>query len=468
MITTGLQLHRDAAAQRRLVRELDEQNKAALGYCLGIVTKSVPTALLDEARRRNFPLFTVPFDVPVRLAITHVNRLLLANDDELFDRAVTLNDYLLAGLDAAARTTLAPETHLVRNLRSLLERPVDYLDVTGRPVEVNQSSRLDLRERLSSVSKQATTKVSVGGQDLVTVPCRLGARLTGWLVVHLPSTMDAGQIVLAAAQATAKLIAVAVVSREHSTENLDTLGQQLMTSLLDRTSRHAATDAEDLEALGQTRALPVLHQLGFTADAPVRALVVQDASGARTVAELKNALRSSKLPYLNTTQDGDFIAAVQGSTRQVQAIAGRFRRPTGIGGAVTGITGLHRSVRQARFVLCIIDRDGFAERDGSVNFLDYDELPLAPWMAEHAREAAGEERVGHYLRPLLDQPLLLEAVVQFLRHDQDVPAAARSLHLHPNSMRYRLERAEVALGVPLRRPSVLASLYVVLIINELS
>lgn len=470
MFTTGLQMVRDAARQRRLIRDLATQKVTALGYCVGIATKAVPSALLDEARKLDYPLFIVPFDVPVRLAITHVNRLLLATDGELFDRAVTLNDYLLAGLDDAARSSLTPETHLVVNLRALLGLPVEYLDVTGCPVEPGQNSDLDLRLRLNSVSKQGTTKLQEDGQELLTVPCRLGTRLTGWLVVHLPSTMGTGQIVLAATQATAKLIAMAVVARQHSTENIDTLGQELMTWLLDRTAGTPVSESEDLEALSQTRALPVLHQLGFSAGEPIRALVVERAADTRTAAELRSLLRASKLAHLCVVRDGDFFAAVQGTGEQVRAVACRFGHLTGIGGAVSAITGLHRSLRQARFALQVIHRQEFlGQQENGVprTYLDYDELPLAPWMAENARETAGDDRIGHYLRPLLAQPLLLEAVVQFLRHDQDIPAAARYLHLHTNSMRYRLERAEKALGVPLRRPSVLASLYVALTVSEL-
>lgn len=467
MITTGLQMQRDAARQRRLVRELSEQGITALGYCLGIVNKTVPSALLDEARKLDYPLFTVPLHVPVRVVITKVNRMLLATDEELFDRAVTLHDYLLAGLDASARTSLAPESHLVSNLSALLELRVDYLDPSTHPVGSTVAPDPTMRALLDSTSKQGTTKLRHEGADLLVVPCRLGARFSGWLVVHLPQSMETGRPVLSAAQAVARLIAVAVVSRQHSTENLDALGEELMTLLLDRTDGPKLSVHEDLESLGQSRALPVLHQLGFDQGLPIRALVAELASGDER--ELKALLRASRLPYLCTVHEDTFIAAVQASAHDLRTVVGRFGRPTGIGGAVPGISELHRSIRQARFALRAARRHEFFGADGepACRFVDYDKLPLGPWMAEQVRETVGAPSADRYVQPLLEQPLLLEAVTAFLQHDQDVPAAARDLHLHPNSLRYRLDKVEGLLRAPLRRPSVLASLYLALTANEL-
>ncbi|MER6760104.1 MULTISPECIES: helix-turn-helix domain-containing protein [Amycolatopsis] len=42
---------------------------------------------------------------------------------------------------------------------------------------------------------------------------------------------------------------------------------------------------------------------------------------------------------------------------------------------------------------------------------------------------------------------------------ETIVAAARALHLHPNSLRYRLDRLVTLLGAPIRRLSTLASLY---------
>ena len=67
-----------------------------------------------------------------------------------------------------------------------------------------------------------------------------------------------------------------------------------------------------------------------------------------------------------------------------------------------------------------------------------------------------------WLAPLTENPLVLEAVQAYLRYDLDVGRAARCLHLHPNSVRYRLTRAEDLIGARLRSPETIVALHVAL------
>jgi len=68
LLTTGLQLQ-SAKAQRELVAHLAEHEIAGLGFGTGFAHKRLPAALADEARKRAFPLFEVPYELPF-IAIT--------------------------------------------------------------------------------------------------------------------------------------------------------------------------------------------------------------------------------------------------------------------------------------------------------------------------------------------------------------------------------------------------------------
>src|ERR1700745_2817536 len=68
MLTTGIPLD-TAAKQRAFVRILADRNLAGLGLGTGFSHKSLPKALVDEAEKRGFPLFEVPYSVPF-IAIT--------------------------------------------------------------------------------------------------------------------------------------------------------------------------------------------------------------------------------------------------------------------------------------------------------------------------------------------------------------------------------------------------------------
>jgi DNA-binding PucR family transcriptional regulator len=60
-------------------------------------------------------------------------------------------------------------------------------------------------------------------------------------------------------------------------------------------------------------------------------------------------------------------------------------------------------------------------------------------------------------------PPLHEALRAYFDHDLDVAATAASLHMHRNSLRYRLARAEQLLGRSLRQPSTVAAVYLALV-----
>jgi purine catabolism regulator len=68
LLTTGLQLQ-SAKAQRELVARLAEHKIGGLGFGIGFAHKRLPPALADEARKRSFPLFEVPYELPF-IAIT--------------------------------------------------------------------------------------------------------------------------------------------------------------------------------------------------------------------------------------------------------------------------------------------------------------------------------------------------------------------------------------------------------------
>jgi purine catabolism regulator len=68
LLTMGIQLD-GAKAQRELVDRLADREIAGLGFGTGFTHKRVPAALVSAARKRSFPLFEVPYELPF-IAIT--------------------------------------------------------------------------------------------------------------------------------------------------------------------------------------------------------------------------------------------------------------------------------------------------------------------------------------------------------------------------------------------------------------
>ncbi|HET8814249.1 MAG TPA: PucR family transcriptional regulator [Solirubrobacterales bacterium] len=89
MLTTGIPLD-TAAKQRAFVRILADRNLAGLGFGTGFSHKKLPKALVDEAEKREFPLFEVPYSVPF-IAITEKAFTRLVNEQyEVLQRGIAV------------------------------------------------------------------------------------------------------------------------------------------------------------------------------------------------------------------------------------------------------------------------------------------------------------------------------------------------------------------------------------------
>lgn len=89
MLTTGIPLD-TAAKQRAYVRLLVEHNLAGLGVGTGFSHKKLPKALIDEARKRDFPLFEVPYSTPF-IAVTEKAFTRLVNEQyEVLQRGIAV------------------------------------------------------------------------------------------------------------------------------------------------------------------------------------------------------------------------------------------------------------------------------------------------------------------------------------------------------------------------------------------
>jgi purine catabolism regulator len=87
LLTTGLQLQ-SAKAQRELIARLAEHEIGGLGFGTGFAHKRLPAALADEARKRSFPLFEVPYELPFIAITERVFAQLLDERYEMLQRSM--------------------------------------------------------------------------------------------------------------------------------------------------------------------------------------------------------------------------------------------------------------------------------------------------------------------------------------------------------------------------------------------
>jgi len=101
--------------------------------------------------------------------------------------------------------------------------------------------------------------------------------------------------------------------------------------------------------------------------------------------------------------------------------------------------------------------------------------PSDPEVAAELVVAEAQEAVADLVRSLPDAPLrrlqehdarssseLVASLTAWCRSAFDVPAAAAALHVHPNTLRYRLKRATEVCGLDITRPRQLLALQLLL------
>jgi purine catabolism regulator len=189
LLTTGLQLT-GATVQRELIGRLADHQIAGLGFGTGFAHKRLPAALVTAARKRAFPVFEVPYELPF-IAITERAFAQLVNERyEILQRnmagdvlAEALTGHLypedlqarlrpfgigeqvavlafsLADPSAAAATLeRALEAEQVRSLVAirggLLCAVIDALE--GDPIELARKLRLELAARFGDVRAAAS------------------------------------------------------------------------------------------------------------------------------------------------------------------------------------------------------------------------------------------------------------------------------------------------------------------------
>lgn len=367
MFTTGVRLRGNPALQRQIVVESEARGVAALGFGVGLVFRSIPRALLEEARARDFPVLEVPFEVPFRDIIAFVNRAHLSDDFYSLKRTVALQNTLLGAMGGS--------------------RPGEATSVLVGPV-VEVAERL---LRLIDLSREA---------GVMEERVRRG---------------------------------------------------ELLNDLLDE-QRAREVSPERLELFG------------FSAKGPWRVALLAVGSARDEVVRLvADSAASTGTPHLIGPHHGHVALVVEGEGALLEvwtanlAAAGVPVRAA-LGRAVEAPSRLVDSRGDALLALDFLGRTGAAP--GRV--LRFEDFELVDALLSAADPAELQARVDLVLDPLRDHPQLLESLAAYLDADQNVNAAAEALHVHPNSLRYRLGRVEELLGRSVRSPATLADLYVAL------
>jgi PucR family transcriptional regulator, purine catabolism regulatory protein len=461
VLTTGVRLRGHPDLQRRLVAESEARGVAAIGFGIGLVFRSTPRALLEEARRRAFPVFEVPFEVPFRDIIAYINRSHLSDDFYSLKRTVTLQRTLLGALEEAR-----PEEALIGRLATIvgggaiLYRPAGVVvtEAGGAPAAAVWEA-LDRR-------RGDPEPFEVEPWQVTASPIVVDGEVRFWLALAGRSEPAAAGITRPLVQVTERLLRVIELARDARVMEERVRRSELLRELLDE-RRAPEVSPERLELFGFSPSRPWRVALiavdgwtggdggpaggdGVLADA-LRVLGGTVAGGGRP-----HLLGQHRHHLALVFEEGDdglpverWTAALGEAGIEARAAVGRPVRQPG---------GLLESRGDALLALDFLRRMGAA----SGRVLCFEEFAFIDALLAAADPAQLGARTRVVLDPLRNHPQLFETLVTYLAADLNVNDAAERLHIHANSLRYRLSRVEEALGRPLRSLATVVDLYVAL------
>jgi purine catabolism regulator len=418
--------------QRALVAECDDAQIAAIAFGIGPVFDELPAALLEEGENRSYPILAVPTGTPFMDVVRFVDAAIMGADAPLFRRLSSLQRFVVDALRDPD-----PEPAVVERLARFMDASVAVLGPGGAPEITRGRAPVEALWQAVGDRGPAVHEVEAEGWHAVVAPLagRAGEP-PRWLLLASPRAGFIGTLAKRAAEMTAPLLVAMERLKEVANEQeLAVRGALLDEALLpgaDTASLAARAAAFDLDFAEPARIV----------------LARGDPEVLRH--ELGEALAG--VPHLVSEHEGAVVALVQAPLEQLEPAVGAC---AGIGRPVTGIAAARESLRDAELAL---DR---ATSEGTV--VAFEQFDLGTLLLSEAAPERLEPKVAAIVAVLQENPPLHEALVAYFDHDLDVGAAAAELHLHPNSLRYRLTRIEQLLGSSLKHPATIAELHIALL-----
>jgi DNA-binding PucR family transcriptional regulator len=452
LVISGLMWRRSPADSELFVSALIEGGAAALAAGDALLG-SVPDDLIQACHRHGMPLIEVPTEVSFADVTEHLMTVVTAERGARLSATLGRQRQLLSAV--AAGSTLA---ELADRISSEIGQVCRVLSATGRHVVVGPNA-LDPAD-LDRVTKAFLTAdrlpVIAGGRaatpySVFTVGPALENRLTAWMVIVEGAWSDWEPEIV---ETVGELAAIAALDRVRQDEGL-------------RAARHIAEEALALADSGGSH-LEIgvrLRQAGLDPAADVVA-VVADFAGrpdlletARTVLDDVAAVFGP--PVVATSRDRravallpadrpDLFAAIRLALGRLVPGIGRTRLTVGVSapskpGALSG------ALEEARYARRLAEL-----RPGGVSVVTGDEVTSYVLLLATVPDDVRRTFASRVLGPVVDYDKrndagLLQTLEAFLECSGSWSRASDRLHLHVNTVRYRIERVEELTGRDLGR-----------------
>jgi purine catabolism regulator len=455
---------------RMLVSALEQGGASGLGVAVSHAGAELPAALIEEAVALGFPLFTIPPGMPCGRLAQFVEAALAQSDLQIMRRSLSAHEYLMDALGDPR-----PIRALVRRLGWLLGGEALLFNDGGHVIAATGVTRTGALWDEIGRREPAVQHFEVGGRHVTSLPIIVDDRIRYWLVSLTRRDISAQQPGLSVLRVAERLLELVARARMSAEADDQALRAAVLTAALEEQDRRR------LDEIGYRAA-----QFGVTFAAPCRVLVAKPAGRAaphgppttshRTpppshqldLAErLRRSLAATCSPYLLGEEGEDLVALIQGDCRAVDEWALALQLEgvevlVGLGRPHDGLHETHESLLDARLAA-----QQLAGRGGG-SVLRFEDCDLARSLVSGVASERVAPQVHRLLGDVKADPRLHETLVAYLDADLDVRRTASALHLHVNSVRYRLGKIEAVLGRSLNCVATIADLYIAVTVDRAS
>lgn len=484
LLTSGFAIKKEPEARQKLIRSLAQKGVAAFAIKLGPHLKEIPRELIEAANEVNMPLLALPEDLPYMDIMLPITEELLNMQVAQLKRYETIHNRLLSVLLAGG-----DYGDLCASLQKIVNNPTLIVDRNGSCLagcmgeegeEAGALREQVLKELINSCqslvqlqpnrSHHLQLNLAAKVQPIGLVPIKVNDKVDGVLVViehHCPLEEEA----LRTMEYAGPIVAL-VFAKEKAVFEAQ---RQLKGDFLEELVNNTFNDEELMEKRAQF--------LNFSIKDPLTVFVIQlsgqDNYYVSKGEEERQALKEflwQKIHEAFVHEDSVMLQAKsssligltgiksEGELRQLQDILTRIVEQVkktqfkdcitaGIGRPYAGVRNVSKSYQEALTAVkvgSLIDRGPnvcFFEDLGPFRFLY--ELRDSQDMQSFHREVIGTIR----LYDNQHNTNLLETLECYFANDGNLKNTAAALHLHKNSVIYRLKKIEEITGFDLRNPN---------------
>jgi purine catabolism regulator len=455
LLSTGMQLL-DEDSQRAYVRRLVEHHLAGLGFGIGFAHKSLPEALVDEARALEFPLFSVPYEMPFIAITERAFVSLISEQFDVLQRAVSIQRRM-------ERLVLDERSlgEVVRGLANSIGATVMVLDAAGRTLashafrrELDSALVAAIRAEVGTRARALAPRGFVpqiselaGRAIALPVPSGSRAAATSWLVA-VPESDSVADFERFLAHHAVWGVALA----------------QMRARVVAETERRLAGDVLGLVLSGRIDAEEVAVRLApfeISGEAAVLVLAVEDPDALEDeLARILGDLGAKALVATVTTARRRLLCAVLARVQDPLELASAVRELlTADGRSVRAaishsapVEALRRSFHEARCALEV----GALANGSAPAVASADDLGAYRLLLSLQEDDGLRQYCEDVLSPIErtsggNGDELIRSLEAFLEHNGSWEAAARALFCHRHTLRYRISRIEELTGRRLDR-----------------